>query len=99
MPPANAIAGDSLAAPARVRVSGWGGGPGADVRLVRPDRVEAVRAALERSQGAIPRGRGRSYGDAAQLTGGLVLDLTGLRGFELDSERGLLTADAGTTLA
>jgi decaprenylphospho-beta-D-ribofuranose 2-oxidase len=42
---------------------------------------------------------GRSYGDAAQLAGGVVLDLTSMKGFELDAEHGILTAQAGSTLA
>jgi decaprenylphospho-beta-D-ribofuranose 2-oxidase len=41
---------------------------------------------------------GRSYGDAAQLAGGLVLETTHMRSFELDRERGLLTAQAGATI-
>jgi decaprenylphospho-beta-D-ribofuranose 2-oxidase len=84
--------------PANGRVSGWGGGPGAEVHVIRAERVEDVRAAIERSEAAIPRGMGRSYGDAAQLSGGVVLELTSLKGYELDRERGLLTAQAGTTL-
>jgi len=87
------------------RVAGWGGGAGASVRIIRPDRVEDFPAALEwcraRGQlrsGAIPRGMGRSYGDAAQLEGGLVLLTTGLRRFELDSEDGTVTAEAGVTI-
>jgi decaprenylphospho-beta-D-ribofuranose 2-oxidase len=42
---------------------------------------------------------GRSYGDAAQLDGGLVIDATRLKQFELDPERGTVTAQAGVTLA
>jgi decaprenylphospho-beta-D-ribofuranose 2-oxidase len=41
---------------------------------------------------------GRSYGDAAQLAGGLVLDMTALKEFELDGERGTVTAQAGVTI-
>jgi decaprenylphospho-beta-D-ribofuranose 2-oxidase len=47
---------------------------------------------------AIPRGMGRSYGDAAQLRDGNVIDITAMRAFELDAERGVVTAQAGATL-
>jgi len=41
---------------------------------------------------------GRSYGDAAQLSGGLVLDTTALKSFELDRNQGIVTAQAGVTI-
>ena len=47
---------------------------------------------------AVARGMGRSYGDAAQLTGGLVLDATALKRFDLDPDAGTVTADAGVTI-
>ncbi len=50
------------------------------------------------SAGAIARGMGRSYGDAAQLAGGLLLDMTGLRRFTVDRERGVVTAQAGVAI-
>ena len=81
-------------------VTGWGGGAGTPVSLIRAGGVNDLRAAVATvgGQGAIARGMGRSYGDAAQLGGGLVLDITGLRSFELDAEAGLVTAEAGVTL-
>jgi decaprenylphospho-beta-D-ribofuranose 2-oxidase len=88
--------------PATVTVRGWGGGAGAPVRLLRPDGVDGLRAAVGQwrapGDGAIARGMGRSYGDAAQLAGGLVLDTTRCKRFALDQQRGTVTADAGVTL-
>ena len=109
-PPEQTLADSQLhggpvrADPATVR--GWGGGEGARVEVLRPGCAEEVQAALElaraqrrSSPGAIVRGLGRSYGDAAQLTGGLVVDSARLKGIELDRERGVVTAGGGVTLA
>ena len=41
---------------------------------------------------------GRSYGDAAQLRDGLVLDTTAMKRIDLDGERGTVTAEAGATI-
>jgi decaprenylphospho-beta-D-ribofuranose 2-oxidase len=49
--------------------------------------------------GAVARGMGRSYGDAAQLTNGMVLDATALKRFDLDPAAGTVTAEAGVTIA
>jgi decaprenylphospho-beta-D-ribofuranose 2-oxidase len=87
--------------PVRAAVHGWGGGALAQVLLVAPDDADGLRAALGPSpvlDGAIARGMGRSYGDAAQLTGGLVIETTKLKGFEVDERRGIVTAQAGVTL-
>ena len=87
--------------PRRSRVHGWGGGGGAPVELATPatlDQLAAALAARAPGQRALPRGMGRAYGDAAQLTDGLVLQTTRLRAFELDRESGVLTAQAGVSL-
>ncbi len=93
-----AIAPEQLRA-TQTLLSGWGGGPGARACVVRPPDVSSLRDALEVAErGAIPRGMGRSYGDAAQLSGGLVLDTGALKGFQVDAQRGTVTAQAGVTL-
>lgn len=81
-------------------VSGWGAGPRTPVALVRPQSLGELREAVTAAgaTGAIARGMGRSYGDAAQLRRGTVLDITRLRSFELDAVSGVVTAEGGTTL-
>jgi decaprenylphospho-beta-D-ribofuranose 2-oxidase len=41
---------------------------------------------------------GRSYGDAAQLAGGLVVDLTNMKSWRLDEQHATITAAAGITI-
>jgi decaprenylphospho-beta-D-ribofuranose 2-oxidase len=104
MPPADAAIASATAAVGLVTVngavSGWGGGAPVSVKLMRPESIDALCDArpARSGQGAIARGMGRSYGDAAQLASGLVLDTTRLRQFEVDAERGVLTSQAGATL-
>ncbi len=90
-------------APEPGAVNGWGGGPRAPVELVRPTDLESLSATVAgwRGQrvGAIARGLGRSYGDAAQLHSGLVIDMTRLRAFDLDPAAGVVTAQAGVMIA
>ena len=86
---------------ASATLTGWGGGPAAAVRVARPDSIAALQQAIAHAgrPGAIPRGMGRGYGDAARLDGGLVIDTTRLTGFELDRTAGTVRAEAGVPLA
>jgi decaprenylphospho-beta-D-ribofuranose 2-oxidase len=107
MPQADA----TLAPPGQVplataSITGWGAGTRASVLVGRPHELDELPAALGHwrglhllRRGALPRGMGRSYGDAAQLDGGLVIDTTRLNRFELDPGTGTVTAEAGVTLA
>ena len=72
-------------------------------RWLPPDTA-ALRAALGPGRapgwpGAIARGGGRSYGDAAQCGGGLVISTSRLDELKLDPDNALLTVGAGVTLA
>ena len=83
---------------------GWGRTTRSRCRVLQPrgveDVVEALASRARPGAGVIARGAGRSYGDAAQNDGGEVLDMTGLdRIVSIDDERGLITAQAGATVA
>lgn len=79
-------------------IAGWGRYPVECCRLRRPERYAELRV-LDAGP-LIVRGQGRSYGDAALNAGGEVLLTERLGRFlAFDAERGILRAEAGTTLA
>ena len=93
------------------RLSGWGRTAPGRAHVLRPVSAEQVQAAVAAvadhnatkpahlKRGVIARGLGRSYGDVAQNTGGLVIDLNGLdRIHEIDTDDGIVEVDAGVSL-
>jgi decaprenylphospho-beta-D-ribofuranose 2-oxidase len=83
-------------------LSGWGRTPwSAAAEVARPTDADELAKAAGRAgdRGAITRGLGRCYGDAAQRAGGLVIDATAVTSIlELDLPNGVVRALAGTTL-
>ncbi len=80
-------------------LAGWGRTAPARARVIRPGNAADIAAVLGQSTvPVIARGLGRSYGDAAQCGGGLVLDSSGLSLIGPVDERGTVTVGAGVSL-
>ncbi|MDA8439848.1 MAG: FAD-binding protein, partial [Propionibacterium sp.] len=87
--------------PRHVELSGWGRtAPSvAEVDEVTTDARIAERVRDAGPRGVLARGLGRSYGDAAQNGGGVVLDMTGRRAVvSVDQATGVVEAQAGVSI-
>jgi decaprenylphospho-beta-D-ribofuranose 2-oxidase len=86
------------AKPYLTRLSGWGANQRADCDLREPELEGQVKSSLD-PRGTVPRGLGRSYGDAALNAGGRVLGMTRFnRYLAFDEATGTLTCEAGVSL-
>ena len=82
-------------------LSGWGNHPRVNCRRYRPTRHSELPRFLHSAQKdtVLPRGAGRSYGDAALNEDGGVIDLCWLDRFlDFDAEKGVLRCEAGVTV-
>ncbi len=82
----------------RVTLHGWGRTMPSVATLLTPSREAEISEALASSDGLIARGLGRSYGDAAQLSGGTVLSSRGLNALGPIDANGVIEVGAGTSL-
>ena len=85
----------------RRALTGWGGTSPTVATVVPVADDDAVgRFVVGTSErGVLARGLGRSYGDAAQNAGGVVLDLTSLdRVLRIDVEDAVVEVEAGASL-
>lgn len=82
-------------------LTGWGRTAPTLAAVATPGDVQQLERALlgAGARGAVARGLGRCYGDAAQNAGGTVIVTTDIGGFELDLEADLVTVGAGVSVA
>ena len=79
-------------------LAGWGSNVSGDCRYEEVESPSELRRLL--NEQLVPRGLGRSYGDPAVNSGGLVVGLTKLdRYLGFDAETGRLSCEAGVSLA
>lgn len=86
-----------------VTLTGWGRIAPSTAHLAEPasdsDATALLRRAAADSGSVIPRGLGRSYNNAAQSAGGLVLSTARLnRIISLDNATGVAVCEAGVSL-
>ncbi|MFM9104102.1 MAG: FAD-dependent oxidoreductase, partial [Cyanobium sp.] len=81
-------------------LSGWGRTNPVTAQVVQPSSLEQLQELIRRAppRSLIARGLGRSYGDAAQLRDGTVIELPAFDCIDLDAASGTLTAGAGVSL-
>lgn len=82
-----------------VIVAGWGRTNPARASLYECANEQSVELVISDAgeRGALARGLGRSYGDAAQVSGGQLVKLTG-RNILLDPTSGVVIVDAGLSI-
>jgi decaprenylphospho-beta-D-ribofuranose 2-oxidase len=85
-----------------VRLTGWGRVSSSSAELASPATVASAAEVLAQgiaARGVIARGLGRSYNNAAQCDGGVVISTARLnRIIDLDPATGLVTCEAGVSL-
>ena len=81
-------------------LSGWGRTNPVTAEVVQPGSVEQLQELIRGApqSSLIARGLGRSYGDAAQLKDGTVIELPAFAHIDLDPASGTVTAGAGVSL-
>lgn len=80
------------------KLYGWGRTAPSFSTVVEPDSDAQVVNEFATGSPLIPRGLGRSYGDAAQLSGGVVMSNLALRSMSPIDHDGVVTLGAGVSI-
>jgi decaprenylphospho-beta-D-ribofuranose 2-oxidase len=80
------------------QLTGWGRTTTSTADVQRPTSESQIEELLAHSPEVIARGLGRSYGDAAQLGGGVVLDNRGFDAIGPISSDGIVTLGSGVSI-
>lgn len=98
--PPQAVASPADCRPLRHEVSGWGRFPAGETDLYRPERLRSLRNALECADSVLPRGLGRSYGDACYNSAGATILMERLDRFlSFDEATGVVECESGVSFA
>ncbi len=81
-------------------ITGWGKTKSADVKVFEPKTIDELQKIINESrpESLIPRGLGRSYGDASLLDKGSIIDINKFNHIIIDSKNSCATAGAGISL-
>ncbi len=82
----------------RATLTGWGRTAPSVAEVLTPTSEDQVSELLATRPALVARGLGRSYGDAAQLGGGVVVDNRGFVEIGPISAAGVVTAGAGVSI-
>ncbi|MBW4079733.1 MAG: FAD-binding oxidoreductase, partial [Acidobacteria bacterium] len=82
----------------RQTLCGWGRTNPSLATVLNPANEDDVARALAENPGVIARGLGRSYGDPAQLSGGVVLNNRDLGGISEIGSDGVVSVGAGVSI-
>ena len=81
-------------------ISGWGGTNKVFSKMIKPKNNEELENIIFEASplSLIPRGLGRSYGDAAQINNGYVLNLSSYNYIHLDIKESKVTVGSGVVI-
>jgi len=80
------------------KLTGWGHTAPSRATVVEPRSEAEALTHLSTASAVVARGLGRSYGDAAQVAGGVVISDRGFDAIALDTRTGVVTAGAGVSI-